>query len=132
MTYEAISQDVKDFVATHINSVEQLEVLLLLRMHAEREWSADSLSKELRIDASWAAMRMADLCSRGLLAACASIDISYQYHPSTPELRRIVGLLADTYAERRVAIINLIYSKPLDNILVFAEAFRIKKEKPDG
>lgn len=132
MTYEAISQEVKDFIAAHINSVEQLEVLLLLRIHADQEWSADTLAKELRIDASWAATRLADLSTRGLLAVRETSESLYLFNPKTPELRRIVGDLALTYTERRVAVINLIYSKPLDNIRVFAEAFRFKKEKPDG
>ena len=32
------------------------------------------------------------------------------------------------YAERRVTVINLIFSKPIDKLRSFADAFRIKKE----
>jgi hypothetical protein len=132
VTYEAISQDVKDFIATHIDSVEQLEVLLLLQNDATQEWSAESLAKELRIDAAWAGARLIDLFGRGLLSVRESPDFLYHFNPKFSQSTRIVSQLAETYAQRRVSVINLIYSKPLDNILVFAEAFRLKKEKPDG
>lgn len=132
MTYEAISQEVKDFITAHINSVEQLEVLLLLRAHADQEWDPAALSRELRIDVNSAATRLADLHAHKLLTLREESDLLYQFNPDTSELRRLVDQLAEIYIERRVTVINLIYSKPLDNILIFAEAFRLKKEKPDG
>jgi hypothetical protein len=40
-----------------------------------------------------------------------------------------VGDLAATYAERRVAVITLIASRPMDNVRAFSDAFRLRKKE---
>jgi hypothetical protein len=39
-----------------------------------------------------------------------------------------VRLLADTYRERRVAVITVIASKPMENVRAFSDAFRLRKK----
>ena len=41
-------------------------------------------------------------------------------------------MLAACYVDRRVTIIGLIYGRPNDPIRQFADAFRIRREDPDG
>ncbi len=62
-----ISRAVEQFIHDNINSVEQLEVLLLLAADPQREWTATRVSQELRIQPESAANRLADLHSRGIL-----------------------------------------------------------------
>jgi hypothetical protein len=40
-----------------------------------------------------------------------------------------VARLAGTYRERRVAVITLIVSKPLESVRAFSDAFRIRKKE---
>ena len=47
-----------------------------------------------------------------------------------PELDQAVVRLAKDYAERRVTVITLIFSKPVDKLRTFADAFRLRKDKP--
>ena len=123
-----ISKEVEQFIYDNINSVEQLEVLLLLAAEPQREWSAARVSQELRIQPESAANRLADLHSRGILDSKPEAEPQYSYKPRTKALQDAVSGLVRTYKERRVAVISLIFSKPTDNVRVFADAFRLKKE----
>jgi hypothetical protein len=43
-----------------------------------------------------------------------------------------VNDLARAYAERRVNVIALIFSKPATSLRHFADAFRLRKDRSDG
>lgn len=129
MTESGVPRHVEQFIADHINSVEQLEVLLLLHGRASEEWTAATVARELYIDPGSAGRRLADWHARGLLSVSEAPDPSYRFAPQDSELRRTVRDLASTYAERRVTVTNLIFSKPTDHISVFADAFRIRPKE---
>lgn len=129
---EGISPQVRAFIAGQIDSVVQLEMLLLLHADAERAWSAADLAKELRIEPNWAGAQLTALAQRGLLGVVDATGLTYRYGPNTPELATTVEGLAQAYADRRVTIISLIYSKPVDTLKSFADAFRLRKDTPDG
>ncbi len=127
----AIPPRVQRFISTHIDSIEKLEVLLLLRMRTDREWSAKDVSLELRITEASAAMRLADLAASRLLMEVASTPPSYRYSPASHEDAQDVSELQDTYSTRRVSVISFIFSKPLEKVRGFADAFRLKRDKDD-
>ncbi|AUX26464.1 uncharacterized protein SOCEGT47_070330 [Sorangium cellulosum] len=129
-----ISEQVQRFLGQHITSIEQLEVLLLLRRTEEREWNAAAVAREIGSSMMSMHDRLAGLASRGLLVAREdSEDILYRYAPTTDETRRTVDDLAKAYKERRLSIINLIYAKPPpSDIQSFSEAFRITKKGGEG
>lgn len=124
MAYNEIPEEVNRFITNHINSIEQLEVLLLLFNNANREWDANEVSRELRISSESAAARFEDLRSRGLLYTNKKTG-KYQYYPQNSDLDRAVNRLDRAYKEHRVTLINLIFSKPIDKIRTFADAFKI-------
>jgi predicted ArsR family transcriptional regulator len=133
VTAPGISEATQAFVADYIDSVLQLEVLLLLRARGDQPSSAEQISKELRIDAAWAAEQLQNLCNRSILVCTDEPVRTYRYQPARDDLRHTVDDLAQAYADRRVAVISLIYSKPMDKIRGFADAFRIRpKDRPNG
>ena len=129
MTTEDIPKEVKRFIADHIDSVEALEVLLLLRDHPGRGWSAEEVSRELYTQTESAAKRLAELQSINLLTATDEPNLLYRYSPGTDALDQIVSGLSKAYKERRVTVIGLIFSSPSDKIRTFADAFKIKRDK---
>jgi hypothetical protein len=130
---EELPQDVRKLIGDHIVSVEQLEILLLLRDRSESEWNAKALSEEARTSERSAATRLADLEGRGFLSGRDDRGTSlYRYNPSTGWLAHAVELLAKAYAERRYTVIDLIFAKPIDNLKVNADAFRFRKDDADG
>ena len=75
------------------------------------------------------ARRLTGLHAKGLLAVREGS--SYHYSPKTPELDATVSLLADTYRQRRVAVITVIASKPMEKVRAFSDAFRLRKKDKD-
>lgn len=126
-----IPEDIIEFINARIASVVQLEVLLLLHAEQGKQWTADELAEQLRIEPAWAAGQLESLCNDGLLVCQPAAVLVYRYQPRTPELAAMVDALARIYAERRVSVISLIFSKPPDPLRDFADAFRFRKNKSD-
>jgi DNA-binding IclR family transcriptional regulator len=124
-----LPEDVHRFLHQNIESVEQLEVLLLLWRTPERGWTSDEVATAVYSHPSSVVRRLAMLYGQGLLrereAGC------YQYAPRTPELHDTVSRLDRMYRERRVAVITLIASKPIENVRAFSDAFRIRRKKEE-
>lgn len=131
MTPSDRTKEVNNFVIEFFDSVEQLEVLLLLRDHKNKQWSAAAVSNELRSAPESVAKRLNDLYLKKLLSLKPGQENIYCYEPQTERLTSLVDALAEAYRVRRFAIINLIFSKPPDVIRNFAEAFKIKKGDGD-
>ncbi|MEK8088535.1 hypothetical protein [Thermithiobacillus plumbiphilus] len=132
MASDGFPQEINDFLIKHIHSVEQLEILLLLHRDTGRSWTAIEIAQELRGDRQSVENRLQDLCAQRMLACTSSNDEHhYYFNESDTELNRKVAGLSHIYAERRMSVINLIFSKPIDNIRVFADAFRLRKDKPE-
>jgi DNA-binding IclR family transcriptional regulator len=125
----ALPADVHRFLHDHIESVEHLEVLLLLSRTPERGWSASEVAETLYSHPSSIRLRLARLLGQGLLREIE--EGCYKYAPRTVELHATVHRVAECYHERRVAVITLIASKPLDNVRAFSDAFRIRRNKEE-
>ena len=119
-------------ILERIDSVVQLELLLLLQANSGKTWSAAEVAQELRIEPSWANGQLGELAARGLLAPAPDRAEAFAYGPTSAALAAAVAQLAKDYAERRVTIITLIFSKPVDKIRSFADAFRLRKDNPNG
>lgn len=128
MTGAALPQRVQRFLLTHIDSIEKLETLLLLRARTERAWTASAVARELRITETSAAARLAELSTERLLQREEVPAGAWRYSPASDDDVRAVAELATTYTERRVSVISFIFSRPLERVRVFADAFLIKQD----
>ena len=128
MSNSGIPKHVERFIIDYIDSVELLEVLLLLQRTAPSDWDGESVARELRIAPESAGVRLQTLWSQKLLENIGGTPPAFRYGPSAVDLDRAVRGLAETYASRRVSVITLIFSKPDDAIRSFADAFRLRKD----
>jgi hypothetical protein len=129
VTDSALPPRVQRFLQTHIESIEKLEVLLLLRQQPARAWTAAGVAQELRIMEASAQGRLEDLSGRGLLAYEGTDRFRYEPHSSDAQA---VNELAATYALRRVSVVSFIFAQPADRLKSFANAFRLKRDNNDG
>lgn len=125
----ALPDDVHRFLYQYIDSVEQLEVLLLARQSPGRRWSAEDMARELYSHPGSIAQRFESLLGCSLLREAA--PGYFQYAPRSAELDLAVGRVAEMYRERRVAVISLIASKPIENVRAFSDAFRIRMKEDE-
>jgi len=127
---------VDGFIAEHVHSVEQLEVLLLLERSCPKAWNAEQVATEIRTSRSSAQVRLEDLTARGLLVVHDPDDpsgVAYRYGPVSSELADMVVRLGSEYGERRFSVIRAIFAKPPERVSAmraFADAFRLRKKGP--
>jgi hypothetical protein len=117
---------VRRFIAGHIESVGQLEVLLLLRAAADKQWTTDEVARAVVTQPASAAGWLEQLRADGLLELSAE---RYRYDPPDGNVERAVDELAESYAKYRVAVIGLIFSKPSEHVREFPEAFRLRRPR---
>lgn len=130
--HDATHPQVAALLSQHINSVEQLEILLLLRRRSDRPWDAASIAEELRTSEGSAAKRLSDLRAGGLVEETSESGRGFRYAPASQWKRSAVDQLADLYAESPYRVIDMIFAKPIANLRVYADAFRYRKDEPDG
>ena len=132
MPGEEITAQVKQFIRETINSVEQLEVLLFVVSNPEREWSAAEVSSRIRAPEESVAAKLAGLQQVGLVAVRQADIALYRYLPGSSALaQEVADSLKQAYEEGRESLIQLIYSRPMDNIRYFADAFRIRRKEDE-
>jgi hypothetical protein len=124
------SHELKQFVEHNIESVPQLEALLLLRKEPDRAWSAVDIAKALYIQEDAAAALLAEFVRREFAKYPTSDAGNIIYRARDQTTDRLIDELQAAYQDRRVAVISLIYSKPLNKVQTFADAFRFGKENP--
>jgi hypothetical protein len=123
-----IPDSVARFLAAHVRSLEQLEILLLLAGQPSKEWSGDEVYDVIRSSQGSVRERLGELRNQGLLLA-NSHGTAFRFAPSSVEIAATVESLAQLYKERRVKIVEMIYAPPAEPLKGFADAFRFKKEK---
>jgi hypothetical protein len=125
MTHEPIPADVQDFIVRHIDSVTQLEALLLLRANPGDTWDLPTTAKRLYTSEQEVAAALGLLCDEGLLSVTDGV---YRYDCATPLQRGLVDRLSDIYARQLIPVTNMIHAKPR-RIRQFADAFKFRKDR---
>jgi hypothetical protein len=122
-----IPPQVAEFVRGQIDSVEELEVLLLLFREPERAWTEAEVNARIRSSLPSILKRLNGLVSVG--AATASGEPPrFRFAPRTPQIAAAVEGLAEAYRDYRTTVIQLIFELPSTQVLGFAKAFEIKKK----
>jgi len=129
MYNEVIPQEIQQFVLSHIDSVAQLEGLLLFHSAPSLAGNADLVAQRLYISQDEASRLLRHLHMAGFLAVTSGENPTYFYHPRTSDVASLVDQLASLYVNYLVPITNLIHSKPKTRIQEFADAFWIRKDK---
>ena len=96
-----------------------------MRRHAPEDWDVTSTARRLYISEQETSEILENLCEDGLLQCGAGV---YHFAGRTPEVERLVGRLAEAYAENLVAVTNIIHGKPR-RIREFANAFKLRKDR---
>ncbi|HEY7183024.1 MAG TPA: leucine zipper domain-containing protein [Blastocatellia bacterium] len=122
-----IPNDVRRFVLESIDSIAQLEALLLLRRSPNEEWTARKVAERLYISEQETTSLLARLRAEGLLAFSNDKPPLCRYRPDSDDLALIVDRLAETYSKHLVPVTNLVHSKPRVRVREFADAFNLRK-----
>ena len=123
-----LSETLVRFIRERLPSLEQIEIVLLLRGDPSKGWSAPEVSEKLGTPAESTAMRLFLLASNGVLMFDGSGGVPrYRYAASDAATDALVGELAGVFEEQRPALYDLVGAPPADPIRSFSDAFKLKK-----
>ena len=120
-----LPQELHRFIAEAIDSVESLEILLLLRRSPDTFWASTAVAQQLGLSQAVADARLRNL-QKGELVVSGSATGAFAYAVKSAERHALVDRLALAYAEQRIHVINTIYSENLERLRAFSNAFRLK------
>lgn len=126
MEEKPISPQLRQFLANHIKSVEQLEILCLLGEEPSRSWSVAETYRCILSTEKSVQEGLQHFVAHNLFAS--EPEGRFRFAPKASDLNAAARDLIKTYRERRVAIIEMIYRNPTESARHFADAFRLRKE----
>lgn len=121
--------EVLRFIEEEIDSVPELEALLLLWQQRPNPWRIEDLAKRLYIGVDETYSILLDLKRKRLISAVPEQAGVYLYDSESRERDRLISGTEELYRRHIVRISTLIHSKPSSAVRDFARAFRFTKEK---
>jgi len=118
--------ELRQFIALHIESLAQLEALLLMRRERGRAMKLGELARTLYISDDMCRGMLIDLARRGFIEGDTNGE-SFRYANTEETIEGLISQLEKFYQDRRVAVITEIYSNPSKKVQTFADAFRLRK-----
>jgi hypothetical protein len=122
-----LSDQLSQFIRERLPSLEQIEIVLLLRRDAARAWTAPEVAGNLNTPPESTAMRLFLLASNGVIVFDSSSGLPrYRYVVSMPE--DVMVELEQAYDQDRDALVTLTGGTVApDPLRSFADAFKLKK-----
>jgi hypothetical protein len=132
MSLSDVPAPVQQFLLEHVESYEQLEILLLLRSEAPVIWTEARLSEHLRLSATLTAEAVGTLVAQGLLQRQVE-GSGLLFAPRAAEQAQAAAELARSYALQRLEIVKLMNANAIrrmrtEALRAFADAFVLRKD----
>jgi len=124
---QSISPPVREFLARHIRSVDDLALLIALVDTPERWWDATTVAHELGINQRSATIMLEHLARHDLLDIRITGDVRYQFAPTSHALREDALACAAAYRTDPLPLLRAVNMSRGRSALDFADAFRIRR-----
>ncbi len=123
MPAEDFTPALRHFISCYVRSVEQLEILLLLRQQPDRVWSVQAVYDVILSTTSSIERWLTELTRSGFV--CEEQPLAYRYS-ATGEPAEQIAALAHFYKTTPVQVIEAIYQPKADAAQSFADSFKLK------
>lgn len=125
MTVPDLPADVLEFLDRFIDSIPELETLLMMSEDPQRAWTGPALAARIYVAPEKARAILEALHRRRLITEA---EDGYRFAPIDEEHRARVARVADTYRSKLVAVANFVHGKASASVMEFARAFDLKKD----
>jgi hypothetical protein len=129
MTSPEIPARVLQFLAERIDTVPQLEALLLLWENPQRLWSEEELAARIYVSRQVAATILQALQRQQLATAEPGSTVGYRYNTQWDASGEVMPEVAATYRRHLVPLATFIHSRASTAVREFARAFDLKKDR---
>jgi len=116
------------FLEENIDTVPQLETLLMMSVERDRSWLISDVASRNYTTEQRAADTLNALQRRGLVSSEESPP-RFRFNPAKSEARALVADVAQCYQRKLSFITELIHARPSASVQEFARAFDLKKDR---
>jgi len=124
-----IPEEVRRFLTEHIESVPQLEALLLAWETAPRAWNAESLAARIYVSAIIGSGLLEDLARRGILERLPTSPPTFRFDGANEARRALIDKVSECYRTQLVGVAQFIHERASGSVRDFARAFKIKGDE---
>jgi hypothetical protein len=123
-----ISPELRAFIYSCFDAVEQVELLALLQRSAE-SWTARAAAQACGVSDASTRHHLETLAARGLLQIVVGQETTYRFAPKQVQLKAYAEALVVEYSRARTAIMRLVVNNPLRSARRIADAFTFRERK---
>lgn len=127
MAESDIPPEILRFLEANIDTVPELETLLMMSRAPERSWIVPEVASRNYITLQRAEDTLNALHRRGL-ASREATPPTFRFTPASADIRELVANLGRCYQANLARIATFIHSKPSASVREFARAFDLKKD----
>jgi hypothetical protein len=123
-----VPPEVVEFVTEKIDTVPELEALLIMSRDEARCWTIDELAARIYVSKE-TARAVLDVLLRRRFIAQAGDPQRFCFQPECAEDRLLISRLALAYSTSLIPLTTYVHGKTSAAIREFARAFEMKKDK---
>lgn len=130
-----LPEEVQRFLREHIESYEQLAIVLLLQSRRDQALDGGAISAQLQLPEALVDEALQALGQRELVAQSPGADGPlFNFRPETPALAELVSTLAQLNVDRRLDVMRLMTANSIERlrakaVSTFADAFLLRQGK---
>ena len=124
-----MTPEAEEFIERAVDTIHQLEILMLLRRSHDRFWRVDEIAAELQMTAATVASSVSGLHANGVLAVEDTNPAAYRYEPRSIGLHAGVESLAASYEADPLPVLRAVLNKPPRALQTFSDAFLARRRQ---
>lgn len=124
-----MTPEAEEFIERAVDTIQQLEILMLLRRSRDRFWRVDEIAAELQMANTTVASSLSGLHANGVLVAEAANPAAYRYDPRSIVLHAGAESLAAAYETDPLPVLKAVLNKPPRELRTFSDAFLFRRRR---
>ena len=122
-----MTPEAEEFIERVIDTIHQLEVLMLLYRSPTRFWRIGEIAAELEITSRTVASSVGGLHKSGVLVAGGTDPVGYRYEPRSVALHAGAESLVAAYESDALLVVKTVLNKPPRALRTFLDAFLFRR-----
>lgn len=124
-----MTPEAEEFIERAVDTIHQLEILVLLRRSPDRFWRLEEIAAALRMTSTTVASSVSGLHANGVLAADDANPVAYRYEPRTIAVHAGVESLVVAYETDPLPVVKAVLNKPPHALRTFSDAFLFRRRR---
>lgn len=124
-----MTPEAEEFIERVVETIHQLEVLMLLRTSPNRFWRVDEITAELDMSSTTVASSLSGLHQNDVLTADGANVVGYRYDPRSVALHAGAESLAAAYESDPLFVVRAVLNKPPRTLRTFSDGLLFRRRR---